>query len=90
MIPSPENPAEAHLLLETAVTNCKVHHIEKSLASQHVRRDALQLQYNHLQVEKAELRLVAAELYAGHVHMIVRCSGYNPDVGELYTSTALS
>ena len=43
-----------------------------------------------VQVEKVELRLVAAELYAGHVHMIVRHSGYNPDIGELYTSTVLS
>ena len=78
------------MLLATAASNCKVHHIEKSLADQLVRRDALQLQYNRLQLEKAKSKLVAAELYAGHVRMVVRRSGYNPDVVELYTTHTAS
>ncbi|KAI5990983.1 hypothetical protein EDD15DRAFT_2369383 [Pisolithus albus] len=81
VISSLDNLVEAHLLLETVISNCNVHHIQQSLAEQLVRRDMLQLQYNHLQVEKARLRLAATELHVGWVHMVVRRCGYNPDVG---------
>jgi len=88
MIPSPDNLVEAHLLLETAVSSCKVHYIQKSLADQLVHCDALQLQYHHLQVEKAKSKLTLAELHIGHVCMILRHSGYNPDqIGELYNAS---
>ena len=81
-IATPDNILEAHLLLETAVSNCKVRHIQKSLADQVVHRDQLQLQYSCLQVEKALSRLTAAELHIGRVRMVVRCSGFSPDYRE--------
>ncbi|KAI5985586.1 hypothetical protein EDD15DRAFT_2373929 [Pisolithus albus] len=87
VISSPDNLVEAHLLLETAISNCNVHHIQQSLAEQLVRRDMLQLQYNRLQVEKARSRLAAAELHVGRVCMVVRRCGYNPDVGVPTTSS---
>jgi len=88
MIPSPDNLVEAHLLLETAVSSCKVHYIQKSLADQLVHRDALQLQYRRLQVEKAKSKLTLAELHVGRICMILRRSGYNPDrIGELYNAS---
>ena len=80
---------EAHLLLETAISNCKIRRIEKSLADQQVRRNALQLHYSRLQVEKAQSKLADAELHVGRVRMIVRHSGYSPDVGELCTTSVL-
>ena len=84
MIPSPANVNEANLLLEAAVSNRKVHHIRKSLADQLVHRDTLQLQYNRMQVKKAEMKLSAAELHVGRVHMVLRRYGYSPDrVGDL-------
>ena len=83
-IPSPANVNEANLLLEAAVSNRKVHHIRKLLADQLIHRDMLQLQYNCMQVKKAELKLSAAELHVGHVRMVLRRHGYSPDrVGEL-------
>ena len=85
-IPPPDNLTEAHLLLETAISNCRVQYIQKSLTDQLIHRDALQLQYSRLQVEKAESKLTAAELHVGRVHMIVRCSGYSPDRNELYNT----
>ena len=78
-IPTPDDKLEAHLLLETAISDCKVRHIQKSLADQVVHRDQLQLQYSCLQVEKALSRLTAAELHVERVRMIVRRSGFNPD-----------
>ena len=81
-IATPDNILEAHLLLETAVSNCKVRHIQKSLADQVVHRDQLQLQYSRLQVEKALSRLTAAELHVGRVRMVVRRSGFSPDYRE--------
>ena len=42
MIPPPDDPVEAHLLLETAISNYRVQYIQKSLANQLVHRDALQ------------------------------------------------
>ena len=83
-IPSLANVNEANLLLEAAVSNRKVHHIRKSLADQLVHRDMLQLQYNRMQVKKAELKLSTAELHVGRVRMVLRQHGYSPDrVGEL-------
>ena len=76
---TPDDKLEAHLLLETVISDCKVQHIQKSLADQVVHRDQLQLQYSRLQVEKALSRLTAAELHIGRVCMIVRRSGFNPD-----------
>jgi len=88
MIPSPDNLVEAHLLLETTVSSCKVHYIQKSLADQLVHHDALQLQYCRLQVEKAKSKWTLAELHIGCVCMILRCSGYNPDrIRELYNAS---
>ena len=81
----PDDPVEAHLLLETAISNYRVQYIQKSLADQLVHRDALQLQYSRLRMEKAVSKLTAAELHVGRVRMIVRRSGYNPDGNELYT-----
>jgi len=80
----PGNVREAHLLMEMAISNCKVQTIQKSLADQLVHRDTLQLRYSCLQVEKATSKLSAAELHIGRVHMVLRQSGYNPDVGKLY------
>ena len=51
--------------------------------------DALQLHYSRLQVKKAETKLADAELHVGQVWMIVRHSGYSPDVGEFCTTPAL-
>ncbi|KAI6027889.1 hypothetical protein PISMIDRAFT_18593 [Pisolithus microcarpus 441] len=87
VISSPDNLVEAHLLLEMAISNCNIHHIQQSLAEQLVRCDMLQLQYNHLQVEKARSRLATAELHVGWVHMVVRHCGYNPDIGVPTTSS---
>jgi len=70
--------------MEMAISNCKVQTIQKSLADQLVRRDMLQLRYSRLQVEKATSKLSAAELHIGRVRMVLRQSGYNPDVGKLY------
>ena len=81
-ITTPNNILEAHLLLEMAVSNCKVQHIQKSLADQVVHRDQLQLQYSRLQVEKALSRLTAVELHVGQVCMVVRHSGFSPDYRE--------
>ena len=78
-IPSLANVNEANLLLKAAVSNRKVHHIRKSLANQLIHRDMLQLQYNRMQVKKAELKLSAAELHVGRVRMVLRRHGYNPD-----------
>jgi len=89
MISTPDNLVEAHLLLETAISNCKIRHIEKSLADQLVRRNALQLQYSRLQVEKAKSKLAAAELHVGQVQMVVRRSGYSPDSGEFCITPVL-
>ena len=80
---------EAHLLLETAISNCKIRRIEKSLADQQVRRNALQLHYSRLQVEKAQSKLADVELHVGRVRMIVRRSGYSPNVGELCTTSVV-
>ena len=85
-IPTPDNTLEAHLLLETAISNCKVRHIQKSLADQVVHHDELRLQYSRLQVEKALLNLTAVELHIGRVHMIVRRSGFSPDCKEPHTT----
>ena len=82
-IPTPDNSLEANLLLETAISNCKVRYIQKSLADQVVHHDQLQLQYSRLQVEKALSKLMAAELHVGRVRMIVRRSGFSPDCREL-------
>jgi len=79
VLPSPDNPTEAHLLLETAISNCKVQFIQKSLADQLVHRDTLQLQYSRLQVEKAMTGLTAAELHVGRVRTLLRRNGYSPD-----------
>ncbi|KAI6019364.1 hypothetical protein PISMIDRAFT_116738, partial [Pisolithus microcarpus 441] len=87
VIPSPDNLVEAHLLLEMAISNCNVHHIQQSLAEQLICHDMLQLQYNCLQVEKAQSRLATAELHVGWVCMVVRRCGYNPDVGVPTTSS---
>ena len=81
-IATPDNSLEAHLLLETAISNCQVQHIQKTLADQVVHRDQLQLQYSHLQVEKALLKLTAAELHVGQVRMVVRHSGFTLDYRE--------
>jgi len=62
---APDNLVEANLLLEKAICNCKVQYIQKSLANQVVHRDTLQLQYSRLQVEKARLKLTAAEMHVG-------------------------
>ena len=71
-----------------AASNCKVQYIQKSLADQVVHRDALQLQYSRLQVEKARSKVTAAELHVGRVRMIVRRSGYSPDYyGEPHTTS---
>ena len=86
VIPPPDNFVEAHLLLETAISNTRVHYIQKSLADQLVHRDTLQLRYSRLQVEKAISKLTAAELHVGRVRMVVRHSGYSPDYCELYTT----
>ena len=86
MIPPPDDPVEAHLLLETAISNYRVQYIQKSLVDQLVHRDALQLQYSQLRMEKAVSKLTAAELHVGRVRMIVRRSGYNLDGSELYTT----
>ena len=80
----PGNVREAHLLMEMAISNCKVQTIQKSLTDQLVHCDMLQLRYSRLQVEKATLKLSAAELHIGRVRMVLRQSGYNPDVGKLY------
>lgn len=85
-IPPPNNLTEAHLLLEMAISNCRVQYIQKSLMDQLVHHNALQLQYSWLQVEKAELKLTTAELHVGQVCMIVRCSGYSPDSNKLYNT----
>ena len=53
--------------------------IQKSLADQLVHRDTLQLQYSHLQVEKALTSLTAAELHVGRVRTLLRQNGYSPD-----------
>lgn len=84
-IPSPDNLVEAHLLLEMAISNCRVQHIQKTLADQLVHRNELQLQYSRLQVDKAMSKLTTAELHVGRVPMIVRRSGYSPDSSKLYT-----
>ena len=87
MILPPDDPVEAHLLLETAISNYRVQYIQKSLADQLVHRDALQLvQYSQLRMEKAVSKLTAAELHVGRVRMIVRRSGYILDGSELYTT----
>jgi len=86
MIPTLDTLVKAHLLMETAISNCKIQHIEKSLADQLVHHNALQLHYSHLQVEKAKSKLAAAELHVGQVQMIVRRSGYSSDVGEFCTT----
>ena len=86
VIPPPDDPVEAHLLLETAISNYRVQYIQKSLADQLVHRDALQLQYSQLQMEKAVSKLTTAELHVRQVRMIVRRSSYNPDGSELYTT----
>ncbi|KIM55002.1 hypothetical protein SCLCIDRAFT_135613, partial [Scleroderma citrinum Foug A] len=78
-LPSPDNLTEAHLLLETTISNCKVQLIQKSLADQLVHCDTLQLQYSCLQVEKAMTSLTAAELHVGWVHTLLRRNGYSPD-----------
>ena len=88
-IPIPANIVEAHLLLETAINNCKICCIEKSLVDQVVHHDALQLHYSHLQVKKVESKLADVELCIGQVWMVVRHSGYSPDVGEFCTTPAL-
>ena len=88
MVRIPDSMVKAHLLLETAISNCKIRRIEKSLADQLVRHDALQLHYSRLQVEKAESKLADAELHVGQVQMVVRRSGYSPDVGEFCTTPA--
>jgi len=80
----PGNVREARLLMEMAISNCKVQTIQKSLADQLVRCDTLQLQYSHMQVEKATSKLSAAELHIGWVCMVLRQNGYNPDIGKLY------
>jgi len=80
----PGNVREACLLMEMAISNCKVQTIQKSLADQLVRHDTLQLRYSHIQVEKATSKLSAAELHIGQVHMVLRQNGYNPDIGKLY------
>ena len=53
--------------------------IQKSLTDQLIHRDTLQLQYSHLQVEKAMMSLTAAELHVGRVHMLLRQNGYSHD-----------
>ena len=68
--------------METTISNCKIQYIQTSLADQLVHRDTLQLQYSHLQLEKAKSKLTTAELHVGWVRMIVRRSGYSPDVIE--------
>ena len=78
-LPSPDNPTEAHLLLETTISNCKVQLIQKSLTDQLIHRDTLQLQYSHLQVEKAMMSLTAAELHVGRVRMLLSQNGYSHD-----------
>ena len=79
-VAAPDDPVEANLLLEKAICHCKVQYIQKNLADQVVRRDALQLQYSRLQVEKAKSKITAAELDVGRVHMVVRRCGYSPDL----------
>ena len=79
-VAAPDNLVEANLLLEKDICNCKVQYIQKSLADQVVRRDTLQLQYSCLQVEKARLKLTAAEMHVGQVRMVVRRCGYSPDL----------
>ena len=81
-IVTPDNSLEAHLLLETAISNCQVRHIQKTLADQVVHHDQLQLRYSRLQVEKALSKLTAAELHIGRVCMVVRHSGFSPDYRE--------
>ena len=81
-IVTPDNSLEAHLLLETAISNFQVRHIQKTLADQVVHRDQLQLRYSRLQVEKALSKLTAAELHVGRVCMVVRRSGFSLDYRE--------
>ena len=52
--------------------------IQKSLADQLVHCDTLQLQYSHLQVEKAMTNLTAAELHVGQVRTLLRRNSYSP------------
>ncbi|KIM55810.1 hypothetical protein SCLCIDRAFT_133823, partial [Scleroderma citrinum Foug A] len=85
-IPTPDNMLEAHLLLETAISDCKVRHIQKSLTDQVVHRNELRLQYSRLQVEKVLSNLTAVELHIGQVCMIVRHSGFSLDCREPHTT----
>ena len=80
----PHNVEEALLLMEMAISNCKVHAIQKTLADQLVCRDTLQLRYSRLQVEKAALKQSAAELHVRRVCMVLRQNGYNLDIRKLY------
>ena len=80
----PGNVGEAHLLMEMAISNCKVHTIQKTLVDQLVCRDTLCLRYSRLQVEKARLKLGTAELHVGRMRMVLRQHGYNPDIRKLY------
>ena len=70
--------------MEMAISNCKVHAIQKTLTDQLVCRDTLQLWYSRLQVEKAVSKQSAAELHVGRVRMVLRQNGYNPDIHKLY------
>ena len=70
--------------MEMAISNCRVHAIQKTLADQLVCRDTLQLRYSRLQVEKAVSKQSAAELHVGRVRMVLRQNGYNPDIHKLY------
>ena len=80
----PGNVGEAHLLMEMAISNCKVHTIQKTLVDQLVCRDTLRLRYSHLQVEKMMSKLGTAKLHIRWMHMVLRQHGYNTDICKLY------
>ena len=75
IVPPPNNPTEAWLLLVAACANRQVQLMQKNLTLQIIHCNTVTLQYNRLVLEKAREELHAAERLIGHVCFTIRKSG---------------
>ncbi|KAF8432101.1 hypothetical protein L210DRAFT_865044, partial [Boletus edulis BED1] len=73
--PFPCNSREAYLLLETAHTDRRILLAHKTLAHQIIYHNTLVLQYNRMVLDKTVDDLHAAEMYIGHVRLMIREGG---------------
>lgn len=81
VIPFPNTPSEAELLLKTVRAECKLRKSQKECADQLVQYNMLRLEYSRLQVQQAEQHLLEAETHVGRARLVIRRCGYPSGFG---------